>query len=205
MKALLSDKESFWDVVKVGEINECWLWLGPKMPNGYGSTVTLLGIFTYPHRHAFFLSRGYYPQKGMCVLHKCDNRLCCNPKHLWEGTHKDNMRDMAIKNRSGGTILSDNDVREIISLRKQRKNVNQIARKYGVVRQTLYEIFRGCTKRHMTGGEKIKINLAKKFDTKKKREILAYKNSGLTQKQVSVITNCSQTHISRIWRGEVVP
>lgn len=77
----------------------CWSWKGcaPKNP-GYGQ-------FRYSmkreraHRASWLIHKGEIP-KGLNVLHKCDNRLCSNPDHLFLGTTLDNNRDMIKKGRS---------------------------------------------------------------------------------------------------------
>jgi len=50
------------------------------------------------HRVAYKQFVGPIPG-GMLVCHSCDNRLCCNPAHLFLGSPRDNTRDMIAKDR----------------------------------------------------------------------------------------------------------
>lgn len=78
-------------------LTPCWTWTGGTTKNGYGQ-------FCWPlrgsraHRLSWFMRFGDVPQ-GLLVLHRCDNRPCVNPEHLFLGTHQDNQDDMWAKGR----------------------------------------------------------------------------------------------------------
>lgn len=87
-----------WDVGPTG----CWIWRGAKKPTGYGflgvtkenGRKSTVGAHVVSYQHHI----GPVPD-GMFVLHRCDNPPCVNPRHLWIGTQRDNMRDMVQKGR----------------------------------------------------------------------------------------------------------
>jgi hypothetical protein len=83
---------------KVGE-RGCWVWQGfcQKPPRAYGET-NYLGKKWRVHRLMYTLVYGPIPD-GKLVCHKCDNPSCCNPDHLWLGTHLENMSDCRAKDR----------------------------------------------------------------------------------------------------------
>lgn len=86
----------FWKYVEKTE--GCWNWTGRVHTSGYGDVCHLARHFR-SHRMSFFLTHGRWPSPNLCVLHKCDNRLCVNPAHLYEGTKKQNSRDALERGR----------------------------------------------------------------------------------------------------------
>lgn len=75
----------------------CWLWTGAVQGDGYG-TGTRHYKQEVAHRIAFRAFRHEIPD-GLNVLHRCDNRLCCSPDHLWLGTQAENVTDCIDKGR----------------------------------------------------------------------------------------------------------
>ena len=101
------NSELFWNKVEIQGLDQCWAWKAGVGTNGYGKFRSKNQLYS-SHRAAFLLTRGAITP-GLSVLHSCDNPLCCNPTHLWEGTHGQNMRDMVNKGRHVPGVLLGED------------------------------------------------------------------------------------------------
>ena len=150
--------EVLWSKVDKRGEDECWEWKGFKNNKGYGRTwINDKGY--YAHRVIYSLA---YPntislnaptstiETGF-LLHTCDNPACCNPKHLWIGTHKDNMEDKAKKGRcpdfSGdkgpNCKLSMEQAREARLFRKNGMSARELAIKFEISLASMKTLLRG--------------------------------------------------------------
>jgi len=97
--AILTERQTarFWSHVQIGADDVCWKWTGTSF-GGYGR-VNINHRNYIAHRVAFFIKTGINPGKKV-VAHRCDNKICCNPEHLFLASQKENILDCIRKGRA---------------------------------------------------------------------------------------------------------
>lgn len=130
----------------------CWLWCAStNKDTGYGQ-FNKIGRMKSTHRVSWELYRGEIPA-GMHVLHKCNNRVCVNPGHLYLGSNAQNVADMikagrvARGERSGRSKLREVDVIEIFF---SDGTEEEVSKKYGISAANVGHIRRGTSWSHIT-------------------------------------------------------
>lgn len=116
----------------------CIEWQSTMHRNGYGK-FWYEGETQLAHRVCHVLFKGPIPE-GLHVLHKCDNRKCVNPEHLYAGTPRENVIDKIERFQGtyhGMAKMSFEEVQEARELYKTGLSQQKIADKYGVCQTTI--------------------------------------------------------------------
>jgi hypothetical protein len=158
------DDARFWSKVNKNgpvpehrpELGPCWVWTGslhinPRSPqHSYGS-FQVDGRGVTATRYLLSVIDGIDLRDDQQVCHRCDNAVCVNRDHLFVGTRDDNMRDMAIKGRTGCRVLTEDQVRDI-RVRYGTAGATQakLAAEFGVSASTIGDIVTRRTWAHLT-------------------------------------------------------
>lgn len=149
----LTLEERFWEKVDIKGSNDCWEWQAGCTNSGYGA----FDGGNVSNRITWMLVFGEIP-KGLCVCHTCDNKLCCNPGHLFLGTTADNNHDRHIKGRDAdirgekhpGAKITKEDVHEIRRLYSTGEyRYIDLAQQYPVGRSQIANIICGIEWNHV--------------------------------------------------------
>lgn len=142
--------------VKVKKGTHCWRWIaGDDGCDGYGK-FKFEGKKWRAHRMSWLLYNGDIPG-CLCVLHKCDNPSCVNPRHLFLGTKLENAEDRDKKTRrtpakgegNGRSKLREDDICKIRIMRTWGFTYKDLGVAFGVEDSTIYCIIKGTTWRHV--------------------------------------------------------
>ncbi len=144
--------ESFWGKVDKTAHGGCWVWTAYKNHRGYGKKGLGESAVYEAHRLSYFLHHKIDPGI-LYVCHKCDNRACVNPEHLFLGTQADNIADAKNKNRlSIGSrhYIAKITEAQVIEIRTLYETGNysqaELARRYGF--KSSVSIFHIVNKNH---------------------------------------------------------
>lgn len=140
---------------KVNKTKYCWDWIGSKNSrSGYG-IISVNGVHRKAHRISWEIFNNKEIPQGLNVLHKCDNKKCVNPKHLFLGTLSDNNKDRMTKGRSAfGEKHGKHKLltKDVIKLRKLYKTgeytTRKLAKMFNITHQSVWLIIKKINRKY---------------------------------------------------------
>lgn len=188
--------------------NSCWGWQGSKNIHGYGE-IRIHRKHMNASRASWIAYKGEIP-KGMYVLHNCpngDNRECCNPDHLFLGTHTDNMHDMIKKGRSNflkgddcpWKKINSNIVLDVLDCLKKGISTTEISKKHNITIDYISDIKRGHRWGHIGNRDGLIVKPGKIILNEEKVKIIKERlNNGERVRYIAKEYKVSETTISDI-------
>lgn len=163
-----SMEERLWSKVEMKGEDDCWPWMAAiSSTSGYGNfMITSKPKYqTSAHRVVLMLAEPLESYDDLEACHTCDNRACCNPKHLFWGTRQDNVDDMVRKGRvakgqrlnhpnqvgdkNHAAKLTEQEVRQIKYLLSQGYGQSDVGRMMGVSNKLIWAIEHGKSWLHV--------------------------------------------------------
>lgn len=139
--------------------NGCWEWTGAVR-----NEKDRYGIFYFKkskisigtHRFSWIYHNNVIIPTQVFVCHKCDNKICSNPDHLFIGSCRENILDakkkglLAMGEKAGMAKLTDKSVREIkLAWNNGSGTQSSLARKYNVKQSNIWLIVNGKAWEHI--------------------------------------------------------
>lgn len=143
--------EYLTDAIQKHDSDACLIWPFTQDRQGYGKLYRIKD--QRAHRLAFWFSHGRMPEP--LALHSCDTPACFNPRHIREGTHKDNQGEKAIKGRQVRGEMhkcSKLTPQQILQMRDEHAagaSIGMCSRKYGIGHKTASQIVKHTAWKHI--------------------------------------------------------
>lgn len=148
--------ETFWQKVWVEGPDDCWPWK-LSLRNGYGN-FCINKVSGYAHRFAYEAAKGAIPD-GLQVMHRCNNKRCCNPAHLKLGTPSENTQDAYDDGLATGMQGEKHHNARLtaemaLAIFNDLRTYTVIGEAYGIAMTTVSGIKNGYSWAHVTGGRR---------------------------------------------------
>jgi len=195
--------ERFWrkvDKTPGQGIGDCWMWTARVNAGGYGNfRLDPKGNQSSASRISYIITYGEIDDNAY-VCHRCDNRACVNPSHLFLGNQSDNLQDMVMKRRGmiGETNkeakLTESQVENIKKLLEDKIPQSAIAEQFGVTQSCISLIATGKNWRHLDQ-KKFKQRKLSEFQEEAVVKLLA---EGVPQSDIATQYRISQATVSKL-------